>query len=45
MPENPYFYVGLKGGLGNQMFQYAFGVAASLHTHNPLALILRKQNM
>lgn len=45
MPENPYFYIGLKGGLGNQMFQYAFGVAASLETHHPLALDLTNYGM
>lgn len=34
------FYIGLGGGLGNQMFQYAFGVAASLESGVPLALDL-----
>lgn len=34
------FYIGLTGGLGNQMFQYAFGVAASLESGIPLALDL-----
>ncbi len=34
------FYIGLSGGLGNQMFQYAFGVAASLESDIPLALDL-----
>lgn len=32
------FYLGVKSGLGNQMFQYAFGVAASLESNVPLAL-------
>lgn len=32
------FYIGLKGGLGNQMFQYAFGVAASMESNIPLVL-------
>jgi len=32
------FYIGIKSGLGNQMFQYAFGVAASMESGIPLAL-------
>lgn len=31
-------YVRLMGGLGNQMFQYAFGRAVSIETHVPLRL-------
>lgn len=31
-------YLGIKSGLGNQMFQYAFGKAASLENKIPLAL-------
>lgn len=31
-------YIGLKGGLGNQMFQYAFGVAASIESQIPFTL-------
>ncbi len=34
------FYVGIQSGLGNQMFQYAFGVAASLQNNIPLSLDL-----
>ncbi len=36
------FYLGLQSGLGNQMFQYAFGVAASLQNNIPLALDLTR---
>lgn len=32
------FYLGLKGGLGNQMFQYAFGIAASKESNIPMVL-------
>lgn len=32
-------YVNLKGGLGNQMFEYACARALSLRTGNPLALV------
>jgi hypothetical protein len=32
------FYIGIKSGLGNQMFQYAYGLAASLETGIPFAL-------
>ncbi len=32
-------YVNLKGGLGNQMFQYACARALSLRTENPLAIV------
>lgn len=32
------FYIGLKGGLGNQLFQYAFGVAASMESNIPLSI-------
>ncbi len=32
------FYIGIKGGLGNQMFQYAFGYAAKLKSGLSAAL-------
>ncbi len=36
------FYIGISHGLGNQMFQYAFGVAASMESNVPLALDISK---
>jgi hypothetical protein len=36
------FYIGLQGGLGNQMFQYAFGRAASIESGIPFSLDISK---
>lgn len=38
MPQNQMIIVRIKGGLGNQMFQYALGRALSLKTGLPLVL-------